>query len=677
MTYAVGPLLRSALLRLGVAMLFVLAAASAAPSTAGAHAYLIRSSPQAAARLAETPSTLSLYFTEPFVRSSQRITIRRPGGPPVTLPPATSSGAVVRQRLPKLSGAYVVSWRVLSDDGQPSQGQFAFAVGSGALVPKVAATSTSRTTGLRLVVSWGLFLGLALALGGLIGERLLREGQASARAGRERALVFAGIVLASVAALAELVTIAGDRAGGGLGRGLGLDALADGLRSRPGILTLLALVALTVASGLVSSTRSRRLAVAPVAAAVVLISLRGHSGTSGRWWTMLADAVHFTAAAVWIGALAYLVLLVGRHARRRDAQAAALAVARYARAAVVIAALVVASGMVTAIGQFGSASQLLDTGYGRTLLVKAAFVALALMLALAARLRALHGSGDGAPRPLLLRLARAEVGTLVAVLLVVAALVNLAPPRSTAVASSAAAAGTAALGAPPVQGPAIRLADLAGELFVSLTATPRELRLGGAPPSRQFGGGPASLDVALTRDGRSQRLEPRSCGRGCFSVPYRLRRGVNVLEVAARARGWRGGTVRFRVPWPPRAERPLLLEKVARRLRRTRTVILIEDVTSGTAKAPPPRRFRLSGREFLKADAFARGAVDVRPLRVTEGLTEISFTLPGSDFWYRMWVDRRLRLRREIIAEMGHRISRTLSYPASAGRAVERRPMTP
>lgn len=659
-TPAARSLLCRQVVRLVASMLMLGAAAAVAPVAASAHAFLIRSTPPAGARLAQTPPTLRLYFTEPFVRSSQRISLRRPGGPALKLPPPTASGAIVHQRLPKLSGAYVVTWRVLSDDGLASQGSFAFAVGAEAAVPKVSTTSATPAPGLRWAFAWALFLGLALALGGLAGERLLRDGGPAAHSREPHAPVFAGIVLASLAGAMELVAIAGERAGGGFASGLALGTLAEGIRTRPGTLTFLALVALTVASATILSRSRRRLALAPLAAAVVLISLRGHSGTSGRWWAMIADAVHFTAAALWVGALAYLVLTLGRHARRRDLRASGVAVARYARAALVTAVVVVGSGVVTALGQFGSASQLLDTGYGRTLLLKAALVLIALALALAARLRALAPHRREQARHLLLRLARAEIGTLAAVLLVVAALVNLAPPRTSA-ATSAIATPQAVLGPPPVRGPAIRLADLAGELFVSLTAAPRELRFSAAPPSRQFGGGPVRLDVVLVDDGRRVRLRPpRRCGRECFSIAYRLRRGTTTLEVAARARGWRGGTTRFRVPWPPAAERPRLLRRVAARLRKEPRIVLTEAVTSGTANPPPPRRFRLSGREFLTADAFARGAVDVRPLRVVDGLTEISFTLPGSDFWYRMWLDRGLRLRREIIAEIGHRISRTL-----------------
>jgi len=87
--------------------------------------------------LTKGPTALTLYFSEPFVDGSERVSVRRVGGANVELSAPTSESARVRQPLPALRGVYVVHWRVLSDDGHISLGEFAFAVGSSAVLPSL------------------------------------------------------------------------------------------------------------------------------------------------------------------------------------------------------------------------------------------------------------------------------------------------------------------------------------------------------------------------------------------------------------------------------------------------------------------------------------------------------------------------------------------------------------
>src|SRR5947209_4688907 len=80
------------------------------PAAAAAHSFLIRSTPAAGERLAASPPALSLYFSEPFVRSSERITIAKSGGGRLMLAAPTSKSSVIHQRLPpRMRGVFVVS----------------------------------------------------------------------------------------------------------------------------------------------------------------------------------------------------------------------------------------------------------------------------------------------------------------------------------------------------------------------------------------------------------------------------------------------------------------------------------------------------------------------------------------------------------------------------------------
>src|SRR5437588_4807200 len=161
------------LARLG-ALVVVTLLAALLPASAGAHSFLVRSDPQAGSRLTSSPRTLTLYYSEAFVRGSERVGIRRVGGGSIALAAPASVGAVIRQPLPpRLRGVFVVSWRVLSDDGHISLGEFAFAVGAGGALPASVSRSSGGTSWSDVAATWLFFAGLALALGGVVSERLI------------------------------------------------------------------------------------------------------------------------------------------------------------------------------------------------------------------------------------------------------------------------------------------------------------------------------------------------------------------------------------------------------------------------------------------------------------------------------------------------------------------------
>ncbi|HEY8626329.1 MAG TPA: copper resistance protein CopC, partial [Solirubrobacteraceae bacterium] len=443
------PFARSTPLRLTSAVATVIAVAVALPAAAAAHSFLIRSDPEASARLVKPPAVLTLYYSEPFVRGSEQVSLRTAGGKGIALRRPRSNGAIVRQPLPaKLRGVFVVHWRVLSDDGHISLGEFAFAAGSAGALPAIRNRSQS-TSSLEVTASWLLFIGLALALGGLLSERVVWR-----RTPAQRTVIAApvatGLVLAAAGALVELVLLAGDQRGGDFASGLHGGALADALGTRPGELTLATLIALAVSALLVPLRWLRVAGFVPLFAAVVFIAERGHSGTSSYGgWAVAADSIHLAAVAVWLGALAHLVLIVVRAQAPREALVGGAR--RYSRFALPTVLIVLASGVLTAIPEFRSIGAVFSSGYGQTLLIKSALIGVALLLALVARTRALPANPHS--RLLLLRrLTLAEATTLVVVLVVAAVLVNAAPPRAPAQASAA----SSALGPAPVAGPAVR-----------------------------------------------------------------------------------------------------------------------------------------------------------------------------------------------------------------------------
>jgi len=639
-----------------VAALLVVAALST-PTLASAHSFLIRSDPAAGARLAQSPPLMTMYFSEAFVAGSEHVSVTRSGGAALTLQAPQAKGSVIRQVLPPhLRGVYVVSWRVLSDDGHISLGEFAVAVGSAAALPALGAGSSGTTPLSGVAASWLFFVGLALALGGIVSGRLFWRGSA-ALASVGRLPVLAGVMLALLGELWTLVLLAGARAGGGFGTGLSRHALRLVISTRPGELTLAVLIGLAVALFFVCVRPLRLVAVVPLVAAAVETSARGHSGTSGDWWAFAADVVHLLGAALWVGALALLVLVA---ARARDHAAALVTGARaYSRLALPTVLVVLASGVVTAIPEFRSFSEIVSTGYGRVLLIKAGLIAAALVLALVSRLRALGAN----PHPhvgFLRRATAVEALTVAGVLVAVSVLVNSAPPRT-----EAAAAALPQLGPPPLQGAAVQLADLAGQLVVGLAATGRELRFTVLPPEGEPTG---SLKLTASADppsGKPVDLFPRSCGGGCFTIRYRLRHGATRISAHLSSSIWKGGDVSFRLTAPIPAQVPALLARVSQTMRKLPSLSLTEQVSSGPGARAAPAAYTLSGKQFMQSEVFGGGGSDVREIARAHGLRELTFVVPGSNIWYRLWIDSHNRLQRELIVDPGHRITRTFSYRGS------------
>ncbi|AFZ69712.1 copper resistance CopC family protein [Deinococcus peraridilitoris] len=604
-----------------------------------AHAFLVDTDPRGGARKPVGPPQVLLTFSEPFAVNSQRVRLRTLSGKEVPLPPAqpTSGGRELTAPLPPLDeGVYVVEWQVLASDGHLSAGEFAFGVGNAGAVPTEALSNAQRVPWPPVVAKALLFLGLSLALGGLISERFVWHG---ARTRLPPAFVAAGLFLAVIGAVVQLTLLLN-------AEGVGGDVGWRVLSTHAGRVTLLTLACTVVAFLPRGQQRAW-----PVLAASVAASLGGHAGQQGGVQALLAT-VHFLAGAVWLGALAHFARVMG--ALRAGAWQADLPglIARYARLAGWTLAPLLLAGVLLGVRQFTTPGELLGTAYGRTLLVKLGVVLGVLLLALIARLRALPASPG---RLTLLRTVTwSEALLLGGVVVLSATLVTASPPRTLASAYT--------LGAPPLEGPAVRVAGGAGFLTVYAAATERQLQVQVLSPL----GIPAedarvSID-GRRPDGRGLTLYPRSCGRGCFEVTYDWPDGTTQLTIHANDPQGQGGRADLAVPWPPSADANARLERMVRTLRRQERLIVHEQATSG-----PNRRsysYPIHVRDFLASDAHAGGGgVDVRELPGGGALTRLSLFVPGSNLWYEFQVDDHDRLRRQVIVAPGNQFERRIEYP--------------
>ena len=138
---------RSGLAVLALAAGLVVAVAPAAP--AFAHAALQSSVPAGESVLDEPPPAITLTFDEPVTIEPGAIRLLDSSGADVTIGLAEGGAqpSVVTASVPGIpNGAYVVAWRVISQDGHPANGAFTFQVGRGAAVDTRVAWSLRCST---------------------------------------------------------------------------------------------------------------------------------------------------------------------------------------------------------------------------------------------------------------------------------------------------------------------------------------------------------------------------------------------------------------------------------------------------------------------------------------------------------------------------------------------------
>ena len=380
-------------------------------ATAGnvvAHAALDRSEPAAGAVLPDAPAEVRIWFTEPLEPRFTRADLLDSAGQPI--PGGTSQVAPDDDHLLILTlppdlpdGGYTVAWRNLSAaDGHTLQGYFGFAVGAGSTasagVPELTAVSDSPRELSRGLALIGLALLLAIApltLGVLVPAVRAVPDLADGLTQRLRRYAIVALVLALLgsllAVLAQAVAVAPDLA-------LPQAAWATLTGTRYGEVWLwrmlgLLIVAVAVVAGLWGPERASHAAlwVAALVGCVVPLtfSLLSHAAAQpvGAPAAIVADALHLLAAAIWGGGVVLLAVVLLPALRPfadgswRDVLR--VVIPRFSALGLAAWGVLWLSGLYAAWLQVGSLPALVETPYGRTLLLKGAL--LLPILALAAR----------------------------------------------------------------------------------------------------------------------------------------------------------------------------------------------------------------------------------------------------------------------------------------------------
>ncbi|MFC7278395.1 copper resistance CopC/CopD family protein [Paractinoplanes rhizophilus] len=420
-------------------------------SPASAHAALVATDPGNGTIVPDAPNKVTLTFSESVQLVNGKIQVIGPDGSRADQGDPTVDGNTVTVPLRSGGGrgTYLVSFRVISADSHPVGGSITYSVGAASTPPSATIDDTKVDPVVRALIPVGKYLGyagLVLLVGPALVLALLWPHRLSRR-GPSR-LIWTGMGLVTVSTLAAIWLQVPYSLGTGL-FDVRVGDLRDVLGSTFGAVMLVRLGVLAAAAFLLrpllrgngageSRTDLALLGVLGVAA-LATWPLTGHPTASPvAGVSVVIDAIHLAAMSVWLGGLVMLVGFLLRRASERELEAILPIWSRWAATAV--SALILA-GVVQALIEVSTLSGLVDSTYGRLILVKVALAACVLGVAWFSRRLVRSRQAESSPGRLR-RVVAAELAITAVVLGVTAALVQIAPPRTAEAADTGSTSST-------------------------------------------------------------------------------------------------------------------------------------------------------------------------------------------------------------------------------------------
>jgi copper transport protein len=481
--------------RAGPLLVATALAAALVPSSASAHAILETTSPERGAVLKHQPDAVIFGFDEPVEGNFGAVKVYDSKGNEVDQSDAfhpngngPQIGVHLKPGLP--NGSYTATYRVVSADGHIVSSGFVFSIGKAGAAPGqtvaqlIGKSGSGKVTevafGAARVLQYGA---IAMAVGALVflliawlpalgavagsGGSWLRASESFST--HLRRLLYVAVALGVVSAAGGVVLEAAEAAGISGFSALKSSIIREELGTRFGTiwgLCFAAWVAFAVmlpfalgrasqrvfalrpaelgATGVAmpgSSVGVRLLPLAiPLAFVVLEPALAGHGSTQSPVALLFSSiSLHVAAMAVWLGGLVTLLVVVARATRELEppdrSRLLAAVLVRFSQAALIAVGVILISGLIQAYVLVRHPHALLDSGYGRAVLIK--FCLLMALISLGAynryrsvpRLEKVAAGGEAPGRAglLLRRALRGEVALLVVVLGVTGALASYAP----------------------------------------------------------------------------------------------------------------------------------------------------------------------------------------------------------------------------------------------------------
>jgi copper transport protein len=435
-----------------VAALAILVGVLALGTTAAsAHATLESSSPADGQSVLTSPSEIRITFSEAVTTISGGLSVLDADGTTVDVGNSEVVGGrtLVAPISETLSdGTYVATYRVLSADGHPVSGSLLFAVGAGAL-DRSAQPSSSGDRLWEIIggISRFIMYLAALVAAGVAFFLAFIHDHAEDR-WRIVPFVRIGSILALLSAIGIVMSQAALLTGKGAGAVTDSNVLRDVLNQNLGwslALLMISLAAVHLSTDIPKKVVSKSLALSGGLAVTVSFAVWGHATElSPTAISLAADAIHATAAGLWLGGLVGLVMVLSLRTPE-TVRATAGIIGRFSRMAFwSVIALTLAGLTLTITGSDASLNSILTTTWGQLVLAKIGLTLIVVLIAAWNRRTLVpsltsptENTGELAVRwATLRRTIRSEALLLVAVVALTAIVVNVPPARTAVVAKA-------------------------------------------------------------------------------------------------------------------------------------------------------------------------------------------------------------------------------------------------
>lgn len=283
------------------------------------------------------------------------------------------------------------------------------------------------------------FAGTAILTGTLIFRAVVAE--AASASVRPAAIVvrtqtlrvaWTSLAISAASGMIWLLLVAVSMSGLSFGESMTSDVLSTVVNETQfGRVSEIRLVLAVIIAGCLAYVRfplARGLALAMSLGLTAALAWTGHAGSTAGEMGILhltADTLHLLAAAIWIGGLVSLALLlsVSRHDQTHAGVSFARdATQRFSAMGIAVVVVVLATGIINAWILVGSWHALIVTGYGRLLMLKVVLFAVMLLIAAANRFwltpRLAAPSGSDPQLKVLRRLARNSMIEIVLALMI-------------------------------------------------------------------------------------------------------------------------------------------------------------------------------------------------------------------------------------------------------------------
>jgi copper transport protein len=435
-----------------VAALAILVGVLALGTTAAsAHATLESSTPADGQSVPTSPSELRITFSEAVTTISGGLSVLNADGKTVD----TGNSEIVggRTLVAPISetlsdGTYVATYRVLSADGHPVSGSILFGVGNGAL-DRSAQPSSSGDRLWEIIggISRFIMYLAALVAAGVAFFLAFIHDRAEDR-WRIVPFVRIGSILALFSAIGIVMSQAALLTGKGAGAVTDSNVLRDVLNQNLGwslALLMIGLAAVHLSTDIPKKVVAKSLALSGGLAATVSFAVWGHATElSPTAISLAADAIHATAAALWLGGLVGLVMVLSLRTPETVRSTAGI-IGRFSLMAFwSVIALTIAGLTLTITGSDANLNLILTTTWGQLVLAKIGLTLIVVLIAawnrrtLVPSLTSPTANTDelAVRWATLLRTIRTEAVLLVAVLALTAIVVNVPPARTAVVAKT-------------------------------------------------------------------------------------------------------------------------------------------------------------------------------------------------------------------------------------------------